>query len=217
MIPPMGRAVGRDWVLPDGDDVIVVAARELSEWRVTKYRKTAVVFDGRIWYVADYEPPAGRRTDPKHGLGHRYRLVSWPGELHDLPARKIVYDADFTAARDNDYRSAVRQAGRRIVFVPFYPVLGLLPAGVKHWLEERCGVRSVTATRQSLRLEYVSALVFGGSIVPTLIFDDPLGIGLALPAVLGLGSLLDFIMRWDRSADEHPLQYGAFEWLFRKL
>jgi hypothetical protein len=216
VLPTEGRQLGCDWLFPDGDDVIVVAKRAMPKWEATQFRKTAVVLDGRRWSVAGYEPPAGR-VNPARGIGHRYRLTPWPDDLHDFPANTFDYDALHVTQREQVHRATVRLFGKWLLLAPFYPLLGLLPSRAKVALARSYGVRAQTSTRQSLRVEYIIGFICAGILVPQIILDDPLGVGVLLPAIVGLCTLTDFLMRWDRSALDHPLQYGAFEWVFHRL
>jgi hypothetical protein len=217
MLPEAGCAYGRDWVLPDGDDVIVVARRPMAGWEVTKYRKTEILFEGRRWYVAAYGAPAARATDPARGVGHRYRLSPWPEDLYDLPAHTFDYDVHEVDTREQAHRAGLSQVGVWLLLVPLYPVFGFLPSNAKARLEAGLGVSARATTRLSLRIEYITALSFIGMVVPEIIFDDLFGIPVWVLLLVGLGSLLDFVMRWDRANEEHRWQYGALEWAFRRL
>jgi len=77
------RNVGSDLVSRDGEAVLVESPSAMADWRVTRYRRTAILFEGRAYFVgAAGEVPQGP---------HVYRLEPWPDDLHDRPFETIVY------------------------------------------------------------------------------------------------------------------------------
>jgi len=212
------RAVGCDRVEIVGGDRIVVAKRELSDWVAAKYRPTAVEYEGVRYFVAEVTPKGKGLAAPERGRGWRYRLVPWPSDRTDLPGREIRYDASLVERREEEFGRAVKLGSLIVPLVPLYPLLGLLPSGVKASLEQHFAIASITTTRWSLRLEYLIGLVFAAAIVPGLIFQFPIGLGpMWLPPIVCLIALGDAAMRYAQTTEPTSLQYGAFEWLFHRL
>ena len=216
-VPRQGRAVGNDWIQPEGEDLIVIASTELPKWTATRFRKTAVIVDGSRYYVAEVFERDRGRPRPKEGRGHRYRLSPWPADLFDMPSVTVDYDEAYVASLRVERGSAIRGLSGFALLFPFYPLLGFLPANVKQSLQTHYGVDPTTTTRWSLRCEYLLGVVCLGLTVPQLIFDDPLGVGPFAAPVSAAILLLDGAMRWERMKQPGHVQYGAFEWLFRRL
>src|SRR6185503_10061668 len=93
--------VGTDKVLVKEDGTVVVhASSPMADWRATRYRKTAVVFEDRTYLVAS------RTALP--GGWFRYVLEPWPEDLHDSPARTVVYGEAYVLEREEKRRGQRR-------------------------------------------------------------------------------------------------------------
>jgi hypothetical protein len=221
------RAIGTDKVLVKDDGAVVVhASSPMPDWRATRYRKTAVVFEDRTYFVAT------RTTLP--GGWCRYLLQPWPEDLHDSPARTVLYDEAYVLEREERRRAQQKHEVRAVGLFAVAWLLGFLPSGLKLRLNERYAIDPGTATRQSLFIQYLVALglltVFAigfvaGALGPA--FGAPSGAasgavftGLFRPTRLLLTVVvlaLDATIRTDRLQRGSMRQYGFGEWIFRRL
>lgn len=209
------------------EELRVHTAAEMSGWLVRPYRRTAVFFQGRRYYIAD-KVVLGNRTI-------RYLLKPW-AELHDLPGNIIYYDEDYVRERDETNRIQRRRFAQRVVWLiglfPLVPIIGFLWAPTKTKIEKKVGVSSKTATISSLVVEYICLLscsvllqvtiwaalagrVFGQSLFflnpgQQIFFFNPLFF--VLPIVL---IVPDIVMRADKLMRKSSFYPGFYEWLFR--
>lgn len=198
--------MGSDRVLPKGDAIVVEAACEMPEWKVTRYRKAAVVFEERVYFVA-------ARTALRRGAW-RYVLEPWPEDLHDRPGATIYYDEAYVRARD-EARSEQARVGRKAIGLLFVAwLLGFLFSGVKLRLNERYGIDPITATEQSV---FIQRPLFLG-LSALLMFSAIAGILPVLPLLATVVVVLvDLVVRSDRLLRGGLRQYGFCEWMFRRL
>lgn len=139
------HVVGCDVAIRRGDRLEVHARREMSEWEVRKYGCNGIVFDGTTWVTVSLEQRAKDCVV--------YGLEPWDRNRHDSTPMRLLYDEDYVEARER------KVSGMRIgwwIGIPAglaAPVLGLLPAFAKGWLEEALGIDAVTVTRASVYLE----------------------------------------------------------------
>jgi len=147
---PPWRRVGIDRVRREPDGCLVVeAAVEMPEWRASRFRPTAVLFEGERFAVRSHR--SGGR-----GL-HVYELAPWTDDGVERPGLEVEYDEAFVQQRQRR-RSAGRVADvLAMLAVPLTPLLGLLPARAKAALHGVIGVHPATATRASITLECVCA------------------------------------------------------------
>ncbi len=147
------HTVGCDLVIRRGDRLEVHARREMSEWEVRKYGRNGIVFDGTVWVTVAMEPAGAD--------GVVYRLEPWDRAKHDSTPHKLIYDDDYVEARERSDQGV--RIGRWLA-IPVglaAPLLGLLPARPKRWLEEALGIDAVTVTRASVYLQgAVGAILF---------------------------------------------------------
>lgn len=210
--------VGSDRVLARGSRVIVLSRADMPGWEVRAYRRAAIVFRGERYYVRAKEPRGG---------GLRYTLERWPEELEDIGGPQIEYDERFVAERDGA-RVAREVASRvRLLLVPLYPVIGLLPGAVKRRLADGYGISAERATEQSLWLEAAIALATAAlftistmaGMLGRVFGTGPLSWAGASSG-FGIAALLlvvpDLVMRYARILAESEHSYGFWEWLFRR-
>jgi hypothetical protein len=200
--------IGRDDVHHEGVLRIVESAREMPDWKASRFRKTEILYQNVRYFVSEAGRGAGRR--------HRYVLEPWPAELADIPARSIVYDAEYVANRDGG-RS---QAWLGLLLWPLQlavsPLLGCLWSRTKRRLEGPLALNAKTATSRSLFCEYLLALALGVLAWPLVIypsfFPDLSPLATAATAV---ALLVDGAMRYDRMQNDPEDLLGVVEWLNR--
>src|SRR5688500_12356791 len=118
----MHEAVGSDRVRLRDASVVVDSRADMPDWEFRDYRRTAILFRDRQYFVGE------KRLLP--GGSYRYVLQPWedPGEL---PGRTIVYDAEYAIARDAAARTTARRDGVSAALLFVSPLLGFLPARTK--------------------------------------------------------------------------------------
>ncbi len=202
-----GEPVGVDRVLrvgSSGDGLRVVARREMPEWKVERYRPVLVEYRGARYRVTHREVQGPRR--------HVYTLEPWIDDGATRPAAVIAYDAAAVERREAIARATRRSGLAAFATWPLRPLLGLLPAGAKLWLQPRIGIDPETVTRQSIRLEQTLGIaaaalglvhtVTGGQLTPEL-----------GPALWIAGLLwLDVALRWNRIEEGGAEQPGFGQW-----
>ena len=196
------EAVGRDVVRVRENAVVVDSAADMPEWEFRDYRRTAVVFRERKYFVAE------KRLLP--GGSYRYVLEPWV-EGADVAGRTITYDEAYAATRDTDRRTATTRdrVSKALFFVS--PLLGLLPARAKLALDERYGFDPQAVTRQSLFVQRIFfycllAFIVLGRFARAL--DGWDGWLMALTAVV----FVDLIMRLGPAENGEAEQPGFWEW-----
>ena len=199
------RAVGPDLVHFEGRRLVVETRSPMPDWRATSYRRTAVVYEDRTYYVAT-EHQAGRRR-------FRYVLEPWPDDLHDRPARTVVYDDAYTAARNAGRGRAWASLLLWPVLETTSPLFGCLWSGAKQRLQAELGIDAYRATRRSMLGEYLLSLSF--AVLFFLLLLDPSLAPLSPLSALATSvvALVDAAYRWNHVMD-HPHEHvGVFEWL----
>ena len=202
--PPWQR-VGPDRVLKTPAGLSVEAVVEMPEWRASRFRPTAVFFEGERFAVRSHRPTRGGR--------HLYELSRWSDDGVEQPGAVIEYGEAYVHLRQR-----LRSVGRiadvlAVAAVPCRPLLGLLPARAKAALHGTLGVHPVEATRASIILECVAASLCaalatihfgtGGALTPELVHTLWLGPLLGLDAFVRYGAVL--------GEELHPP--GFLEWL----
>jgi hypothetical protein len=200
------RRVGADRLHRQTDGRVVIESRvEMPDWRASRFRPTAVFIEGERFAVCAHHPL-------KRG-NHRYELAPWPEDQGVRPGLLIEYGEDYVRRRDK-LRSAVRTTGvLAALAIPFTPLLGFLPARIKTALHGVIGVHPVSATRASLALECLAAIVIGamgvihvmtlGQMTPE--FGDTMWL---FPLLL-----IDAFMRYNSVLSENIHALGFLEWL----
>lgn len=182
--------------------VVVDSAADMPDWDYRDYRRTAILFGGRQYFVAE------KRLLPEGT--YRYVLEPWVAGV-DVLGRTITYDEGYAAARDAAARD---EAGRdrvsaALMFVS--PLLGRLPARTKLALNDRYAFDPPTVTRQSLFVERIAFYCLSTLIV--------LGNVARLPSawlggliVLTVAVFVDMVMRMSPAAGDEQEQPGFWEW-----
>lgn len=202
MAPRPGDAVGADRVRLRGDSVVVDSRADMPEWEFRDYRRTAILYRDRQYFVAEKRLLAGG--------AYRYVLQPW-GDSGDLPGRTLVYDDSYAAARDAAARTGARRdaISKALFFVG--PLLGFLPARTKLILDDRYGFDPQVVTRQSVYVERILSyclvvfVVLAGLARALGRWEGPL---LAFTAAV----YVDLIMRTSPSENGEPEQPGFWEW-----
>ena len=199
------RQVGVDRVLREPGGLRIEAAAEMPEWRASRFRPTAVYFEGERYAVRSHVPV-------RRGL-HVYELEPWSDDGVEQPGAVIEYDAAYVELRQR-LRSVMRIADvLAVVVVPLKPLVGLLPARAKAALHGSLGVHPVEATRASIALETLLAILgaaFGVIHIATLGSATPelVHVFWAVPLLS-----LDAFVRFHAVLQEDPCPPGFIEWL----
>jgi hypothetical protein len=196
------EAVGPDTVHFRGALVVVDSHADMADWDFRDYRRTAIVFRDRTYFVAE------KRLMP--GGAYRYVLEPWHGGA-DVPGRTVLYDDAYAAARDAAGREGARRdrVGAALWFVS--PLLGLLPARAKLALNDRYAFDPPTVTRQSLFVERISVYCLGAFTLFGGFARLPFPLLLGLIAVI-FAILADMIMRMGPAEGGEQEQPGFWEW-----
>jgi hypothetical protein len=202
MVEGRTAAIGRDLVRLYESGIVVESAADMPDWEFRDYRRTAVLFSDRRYFVAQ------KRLLP--GGSYRYVLEPW-GDLADLPGRTITYDAAYAAARDADARDGRRRDRVSAALFFVSPLLGLLPARAKLALNDRYSFDPATVTRQSIFLERIALYCLSALIVLGNVARLPES-WLAGLMVLGAAVLVDMIMRMSPADGGEQEQPGFWEW-----
>ena len=168
--------------------MIVQSPVLMPEWKASKFRRTAVVYEDSRFFVAE----ATRGPDGCH----RYVLEPWPDDKGDRPSRTILYEQEYVRLRDANRARAWVALFLWPAMVCANPVVGCLWTRTKRSLQRRLGLDPKLATLQALLCQYVLvlllvvttyAVMWGYVVVP----------GVSWPGVLvaALVLLLDAVMR----------------------
>ena len=206
---------GSDKIKLEENNLIIVSPVDMEDWRVTQYRKLEVVFQERSYCLV-----SKKRRDDRRWY---YELEPWPEDMGMFPGRTILYDLDYVQDRDKSRRLGRVFGGVGLFLLPLKPLLGLLWSNTKLKLNDRFGVHPLSATNQSLFLEFF--LGFGGMVfMLIMLFASSLGKQVVVPVHMLLYILfgvaivtLDAIMRWGKALRGVMTQYGFYEWLFAPL
>lgn len=189
--------------IPDG--LLVESVVAMPDWRSSRFRPTAVFFEGVRYAVRSHQ--SGRAGS------HLYTLAAWPDDGVDAPGPVIEYDEAYVRRRQR-LRSQRRAADvLAAVAVPLTPLLGLLPSRVKSALHGTLGVHPMEATRASITLEGIAATLCGALAVIHIVtlgrLTPELGHTLWLLPLLSV----DAFVRYDAVLREAVRPPGFLEWL----
>ena len=67
--------LGSDRVIEAGGGMIVISAVDMRDWEVREFRRIAIMFQGRRYFLTHKAKERGR---------FRYRLVPWSDEWEDI-------------------------------------------------------------------------------------------------------------------------------------
>ena len=210
------KTFGGDRVVQKGEQILVYTGREMPDWHVRKYRRTAVVIDDRIYFVAKRDD-IDRRTV-------RYTLEPWPEDHHDLPGTTVYYCEEYVRLRDRSMSEVKRREAVFHVLRPVKSLIGFLPSSAKRRLEASYGISARAATFSSLWIELVVFLAIG-----VVIWIDTFGNLRAAASLSGSLSgaslilipilfflLLELAVRYGHYLSEASSPYGFCEWIFRR-
>lgn len=204
--------LGSDEVTRDGERIVVVAAREMSDWEVRKARRAQIRFRDELYYPASAQPLQGGKV--------RYVLEPWPQRSVDVPGPRITYDAEFVRHRDTGAR--LDRAGE--IASPFLwcaaPLIGLLPSWAKATLHERLGLHPTVVTRASVYAEGVVFILLGTLWSIQTLAGALGGTGAVLGTMVSAMNLtllavgIDLAFRVGRLLSGAAAQWGFYEWLY---
>jgi hypothetical protein len=204
--------VGRDKVQVGDLTVTVFAMRAMADWTVREFSIVPIYFRGHKFYLK-------RRLEGPAPFACRYELAPWYPQLGQESSLSIVYDEDYVADRDRDYRTDRRNDHLHSALFGIHPLLGFCWSGFKEGVLSRIGFEPVDITEASIfiafgffMVEGIFAFYFRGGFLG-FVFSRMWLIWLdwALLVVLPLDCAVRYghIIR----GDAHP--EGFLEWLFR--
>jgi hypothetical protein len=193
-----------DVIVVADDRVVIKTSSAMEDWRATRYRRTAIVFRGRTYYVESVHSRGGR---------WEYHLALWSEGLHDAPSRVIYYDESYVLEREARRASESRHEVRAAFLYPIAPLLGFLPSAAKLALNDRYGWHPLTVTNWSLLVEYVGLLWVSFLLIFRQGWPDFIaGVLWVLAGTL----LVDLVARHSTALGGGMRQYGFLEWLFKR-
>jgi hypothetical protein len=199
--------IGSDTVSLQGMTVVIEAACEMPEWRATRYRRTAVRIGAHTYFVSS--------KDRRPGGACRYVLEPWPEDHHDMPGNVVQYDPVYVKERDLRRREQARREKEAFGLWVVRLLLGFLPSGVKHRLNERYGFHPLTVTEQSLFIQRFVLIGLMGLFMIHM-FTGVLG-AKGLPLLGGIALIgVDLVVRTGQALTASLDQYGFGEWIVRR-
>lgn len=204
--------VGRDKVQVGDRTVTVFAMRAMADWTVREFSIVPIYFRGHKFYLK-------KRLEGLAPFACRYELAPWYPQLGMESSLSIVYDEDYVADRDRDFRTDRRNDHLHSALFSIYPFLGFCWSGFKEGVLSRIGFEPVDITEASICIAFgfflvegIYAFYFHGGFLG-FVFSRMWLIWLdwALLVVLPLDCAVRYghIIR----GDSHP--EGFLEWLFR--
>lgn len=216
------KSIGSDRVFFKGNGIHIKSNVKMSEWKVTRYRKTVVVFEEEKYQLQNII---------KEDESYTYILSPLPSNSSAIPANIIEYNESYVKQRDETLEQFEKDSKIRLLLLSLYPFLGFLYHKTKLNLHERYGFHPGHITRVSLFLEWIAGLMMlaviaiatlagglsniytggssGSSIVSSLIYTF-----LAVATVI---LFVDAGARFRHYKSDSMNQYGFFEWLIRHL
>ena len=200
-LDPEAAKVGPDVVRIEAGVLVIYSRRDMSEWVVREFKRPAIRFKGRKFYLRD-------KTPTEKPFRWKYTLWPWTDDDLDVPAYEIDYNEDYVRQRESEFKGRVAADSVHWSLLPLYPFLGFLWSGVKDWLQDFGFVpRSITSL--SVMLEFGVTLLWG--IYVGYLFGQSL-----LNYTILLVLVADVIMRYDAVLGDKPIQPGFLEWIFRR-
>jgi hypothetical protein len=189
------RRLGTDRLIDEGDDLVVYAP-PMDGWTVRKFRRLAILVEGRRYYVGER-----RELNPRVV---RYQLHRWPDDDTDLAGGELVYDEQFVLERDvaaSDRR--IRQQ-QRLLRWALQPLYGFRWEAAKRRAHVAWGFHPRTITKYSLYLQWVLILLLSAWVIfiPTFVYG-PIAF-----------LLIDGFFRVAELFRDPEVPYGFYEWLF---
>ncbi len=203
--------IGSDKVcLEDGR--LVIHAAEAMDWPIREFCRVPVYFQEHKYYVRS-------KRDGERPYRVIYELWPWPEEVHEAPAKWVVYDEAYVAQRDRAAAAARRKEALYAMLLPVYPLLGLFWSGFKHRVLGPLGFEPRSITQASIVLTFGLFIVEGifvgwlaGGILMYFVGQSPLRpVDWMLTVVLGTDSVMRFGQTLKLDA-EHC--WGFCEWLW---
>jgi hypothetical protein len=205
-IPKPDLTVGGDSVLFKDGEVVIYSSYDMEDWKVTKYRKAAIFFKDKKYFLT-------RKSKLEDGT-FRYKLKEWPEDHVDLPSKSIVYDEEYVAERDTIHIKVERIKKISLLMKIIYPLLGFLPSRLKERLQDKYGVDPVNTTGFSLFIEYLFAALVSCLYVIQL-FTRGLPSWFDYSPTVVILVVLDAVIRWHDLLGEAASPYGFYEWIFK--
>ncbi len=204
--PKPDLTIGSDSVLFKEGEVVIYSSYDMEDWKVTSYRKAAIVFKDKTYFLVS-------KSMMEDGT-FRYKLREWPEDHVDLPSQSIVYDEEYVAERNDYYIKAERLKKVSILMIVIQPLLGFLTSSQKRKLQKEYGIEPVAVTNYSLFLEYLCLVSLSSSYV-IQIFTRIFPSWFNYAPVVILVLLVDTIIRYHHILGESVYPYGFYEWIFK--
>lgn len=208
---------GKDRVLQKGDQLVVYSTADMPDWEIAGNRKTAIFIKDQVWCLT------GKASFPKGAI--RYILDPWPDYIDCIPGRRIRYDAEYVASRDEALAALKSHVSLSWMLLPFEPLLGFLPSRVKSGIEERTCISARRASFMSLWVE-LFFFFLAGVVVWVLTYSSMWTMALApgsgpeaslaMMIILVIFLAADLINRYDSYLREDQIPCGFCEWIFRR-
>ncbi len=198
--------VGSDSVFFKEGEVVIYSSYDMEDWNVTKYRKAAIFFKDKAYFLT-------RKSKLQDGI-FRYKLKEWPEDHVDLPSKSIIYDDEYVAERDTIQIKVEKIKRISLIMRMVQPLVGFLPSRMKESLQDRYGIDPVTTTGYSLFIEYLFVTLIVCLYV-IQIFTRIFPFWFDYSPVVVILVILDAIIRYHDVLGEAVSPYGFYEWIFK--
>jgi len=207
------HVVGPDLVQVGNFTVTIFARRPMPDWTVREFAIVPIFFRGHKFYLK-------RRLDAPPPYAAAYELVPWFTEPVSESSLSIVYDEDYVADRDRDFRTDRRHDHLHSVLFGIYPLLGFCWSGFKERVISRIGFEPVDITEASVIVAFSFFMVEGifafyfhsGFLAATFGRRILFGLDWTLLVVLPL----DSAVRYGEVIHGDSYPAGFLEWLFKR-
>jgi hypothetical protein len=207
------HAVGPDKVQVGDLTVTVFAMRPMADWTVREFSIVPIYFRGHKFYLK-------KRMEGPAPFACRYELAPWYSQLGMESTLKIVYDEDYVADRDRDFRTDRWYDHLHSALFGIYPLLGFCWSGFKERVLSRIGFEPVGITEASIFIEFGFFLVEG--VFASYFHAGFLGLTFSRMWLIWLDWALLVILPLDSAVRYgHIIRGDAFpggflEWLFKR-
>ena len=205
--------IGPDTVHVLGEKVTIYATREMPEWTVREFCIPPIHFRGRKYYLK------GKHAGPLP-YAFRYELAPWYPELGTPSSRVIVYDEDYVAQRERDFKSDGRNEQLHSVLFVFYPLLGFTWSRFKQRVLGPIGFDPINITGASIMLAFAFFMLEGVFVCYFRLGFLALVVSRAwvlwLDYLLFILLPLDCAIRYGHILRHDAAPAGLLEWVFRR-